>query len=164
MLKSLRLVICTGLAILLSGCIVRTYTETKERVDQNLTTGNQGYLVGNSPTVDDAARKKTRTTYVAEVELKSPIELKKGKPAAKVAVSGNQGYVEGIAEPATEEAKPAEPTLVQYKVQKDDTLQKISKHFFGTTKKWYKIYQLNKDKIKNPDRIKPGLIINIPKE
>jgi nucleoid-associated protein YgaU len=49
-----------------------------------------------------------------------------------------------------------------YTVQKDDTLQKISKKIFGTYAKWYKIYQANKDKISNPNIVKPGTVLTIP--
>ena len=49
-----------------------------------------------------------------------------------------------------------------YTVQKDDTLQKISKKLFGTYGKWYKIYETNKDKIKNPNILQPGTVLNIP--
>jgi len=30
-----------GLCFVLSGCVVRTYTKTKDRVDQNLSQGNK---------------------------------------------------------------------------------------------------------------------------
>jgi nucleoid-associated protein YgaU len=68
-------------------------------------------------------------------------------------------------------AEPSTPPAVQnagsvqagtYTVQKDDTLQKISKKVFGTYSKWYKIYQANKDKIKNPNFVKPGTVLTIP--
>ncbi|MBF0504332.1 MAG: LysM peptidoglycan-binding domain-containing protein [Candidatus Omnitrophica bacterium] len=49
-----------------------------------------------------------------------------------------------------------------YTVQKDDTLQKISKKLFGSYGKWYKIYEANKDKIKNPNFVKPGTVLTIP--
>jgi nucleoid-associated protein YgaU len=49
-----------------------------------------------------------------------------------------------------------------YTVQKDDTLQKISKKIFGSYGKWYKIYEANKDKIKNPNILKPGTVLTIP--
>ncbi len=49
-----------------------------------------------------------------------------------------------------------------YTVQKDDTLQKISKKLFGTYGKWYKIYEANKDKIKNPNFVKPGTVLTVP--
>ena len=51
---------------------------------------------------------------------------------------------------------------VDYVVQESDTLQKISKKFFGSYSKWMKIYDANKDVIKNPDRIQPGITIHIP--
>ena len=49
-----------------------------------------------------------------------------------------------------------------YTVQKDDTLQKISKKVFGYYGKWYKIYEANKDKINNPNILKPGTVLTIP--
>ena len=49
-----------------------------------------------------------------------------------------------------------------YTVQKDDTLQKISKKLFGSYGKWYKIYEANKNKIKNPNLLKPGMVLTIP--
>ena len=45
---------------------------------------------------------------------------------------------------------------------KDDTLQKISKKVYGSHGKWTKIYDANKDKIKNPNFVKPGTVITIP--
>ena len=49
-----------------------------------------------------------------------------------------------------------------YTVQKDDTLQKISKKVYGTYSKWYRIYKANKNKIKNPNFVKPGTVLTIP--
>ncbi|KPK42493.1 MAG: hypothetical protein AMJ78_02430 [Omnitrophica WOR_2 bacterium SM23_29] len=51
---------------------------------------------------------------------------------------------------------------VTYKVQKGDTLQKISQKFYGTSKKWRKIFLANKDKLKNPDKIRAGQTLKIP--
>ena len=49
------------------GCLIRTYPVIKERPDQE-TEGNQGYLTGESSETK-VREKKTRTTYVTEVEL-----------------------------------------------------------------------------------------------
>jgi len=49
-----------------------------------------------------------------------------------------------------------------YTVQKDDTLQKISKKVYGTYSKWYKIYKANKDKINNPNVLQPGTVLTLP--
>ncbi|KPK39610.1 MAG: hypothetical protein AMJ78_08260 [Omnitrophica WOR_2 bacterium SM23_29] len=51
-----------------------------------------------------------------------------------------------------------------YKVQKGDTLQKISTKFYGTTKKWRKIFLANQDKLKSPDKVYPGQMLRIPQE
>ena len=51
-----------------------------------------------------------------------------------------------------------------YTVQKNDTLQKISHKFYGTTRKWGLIYKNNKGIIKSPDKVYPGLRIKIPVE
>ena len=52
----------------------------------------------------------------------------------------------------------------RYTVASGDTLQKISKKFYGTTKKWKKIYEANKDTLKSPNSIFPGKALNIPSE
>jgi len=58
---------------------------------------------------------------------------------------------------------PDGPTRYQdYTVTKDDTLQKIAKKFYDSYSKWPRIYEANKSVIKNPDRIKPGIVLRIP--
>ncbi|MCB9720765.1 MAG: LysM peptidoglycan-binding domain-containing protein [Candidatus Omnitrophica bacterium] len=49
-----------------------------------------------------------------------------------------------------------------YKVQKNDTLQKISKKFYNSYSKWKQIYDANRDVISNPDVLQPGTSIKIP--
>lgn len=49
-----------------------------------------------------------------------------------------------------------------YVVQSGDSLSKIARQFYGNANEWQKIYQANKDAIKNPDLIYPGQKIIIP--
>jgi nucleoid-associated protein YgaU len=49
-----------------------------------------------------------------------------------------------------------------YTVAKGDSLSKIAKHFYGNAGDWKKIYEANKDVIKNPDLIYPGQTFRIP--
>ena len=51
-----------------------------------------------------------------------------------------------------------------YVVEKGDTLQKISDKMYGTTKKWKKIYEANRDALESPDMIKLGQRLVIPME
>ena len=43
-----------------------------------------------------------------------------------------------------------------------DSLSKIAKHLYGDAQKWRKIYDANRDQIKNPDLIYPGQTFTIP--
>jgi len=49
-----------------------------------------------------------------------------------------------------------------YVVKKGDSLSKIAKEMYGDVKLWKKIYEANRDKIKNPDIIHPGQELTIP--
>lgn len=53
----------------------------------------------------------------------------------------------------------AEP--VTYTVVKGDSLSKIAGEVLGDKSQWRVIYNLNKDKIKNPNLIYPGQVLNI---
>ena len=61
--------------------------------------------------------------------------------------------------PATEKTAAAQRT---YTIKSGDSLSKIAKQYYGDAQEWQKIYQANKDKIKNPDLIHPGQTIIIP--
>jgi nucleoid-associated protein YgaU len=43
-----------------------------------------------------------------------------------------------------------------------DSLSKIAKREYGDAGKWHAIYEANRDKIKDPDLIHPGQVLNIP--
>ena len=49
-----------------------------------------------------------------------------------------------------------------YTVAAGDSLSKIAKHFYGDANKYMKIFEANKDQLKNPDLIKPGQTLRIP--
>ena len=50
----------------------------------------------------------------------------------------------------------------EYTVQKGDTLQKISKKFYGSYGKWARIYDANKEKMKSPESLKVGMKLCVP--
>lgn len=157
----------------LSGCVIRTYEITKQRVDQDLTGGNCGYIMGQAPEeMNMQERKRTRKTQVIEVELYSPIKFMKKRRAKsmkteearpeKEEIMGNRGYLVGGS--MEREGMAAKQKFEKYTVRRWDTLQKVSKRFYGTTKKWNMIYEANKDKIKSANKIYPGQVLDIPVE
>lgn len=102
----------------------------------------------------------------AAVEDVSSVSQRSSRPEPQFVIPSFTDEVpEAPVEPtAMQDVSSPSGNFVDYKVEKDDTLQKISKKFFNTYKKWPAIYEANKDKIKNPDRIKPGITIRIPQE
>lgn len=49
-----------------------------------------------------------------------------------------------------------------YTVQAGDTLSKIAKDALGNANDYMKIFNLNKDQLTDPDKIKPGQVLKLP--
>ena len=99
-------------------------------------------------------------------------------PDVTVAVSLKQ-YIDyatktvTVSKPAAADKKPAvkeekkretssKPTAKTYTVKKGDCLWNIAKKQYGNGAQYTKIYNANKDKIKNPNLIYPGQVLTIP--
>jgi len=88
-------------------------------------------------------------------------EIKKVDPtyadlAADISVSA--GAAAGQGGPAGSVSAPAG----SYTVKKGDTLSKISKQFYGDANAYKKIFDANRDQLKDPDKIQPGQVLRIP--
>ena len=158
---------------------VKTYVQVMDRVDQQVD-GNAGYLMGQS---DPLARPKVRSTrdiYVLEI-IQDPPEIgndskepsmRKPVPEAprpnNALTSESRRPTAGVQQNFTfgDLNKPANDAAVplpsEYTVQEKDTLQKISKKFYDSYRQWPRIYEVNKDRINDPNRIVPGTVLTIP--
>jgi nucleoid-associated protein YgaU len=56
----------------------------------------------------------------------------------------------------------ASKSLKTYTVQSKDTLGKIAKRFYGSEKAWTRIYEMNKNILKNPHSLRTGLNLKLP--
>jgi len=79
-----------------------------------------------------------------------------------VLIAGNvQGVsdvdAQGLAVPA-----PPSPKVEYYIIQKGDTLSKIAKHYYADANAYPRIFDANREVIKNADLIFPGQKIRIP--
>lgn len=170
----------------LSGCHVHTYTVRQPRKDTEIT-GNQGYIMGE-PTGEEIQKKDsklsdTRPITVMEVGLDSTpkketqknrqykrhiyrkkdnldkVDSEEGADLIELDIDDEIGTREAV---EIEDWQKPTVDYQHYVVKKNDTLQKISYKFYGTTRKWKMIYQENNDKLKSPDSIYPGTRIRIP--
>ena len=62
--------------------------------------------------------------------------------------------------PTSPSAAPAAPRT--YTVVAGDSLSKIAKKVYGDGNKWKRIFEANRDTVKNPDLIHPGQVLKIP--
>lgn len=181
--------VCGGL---LTGCstytrentTVRHYLQDKKRVDLGMH-GNAGYLQGRPDDVEGPT-KDTRKIYVVEVTtddnnlddmpfgsegvVKKTVVMDEGvtqttdvrvvdsRPRVNIPTFEDENQAWGMEDDEMNEIT----EFVEYTVEKTDTLQKISKKFYNSYSKWPKIYDVNRDVIKDPNFLKPGTVIKIP--
>lgn len=167
--------LCVVALFSFSGCIGgRVYLVDKERVDQDIP----------GVTKENDGRANTRKVLVVEFSNKT----KPGSTPQVVSTSSTTESQDGSSRVVTESKDTlvvhesnftfpnmTKQTLTQkadgastasgvevYVVQKDDTLQKIAKKYYGSFNGWMRIYDMNRDVIKDPNFLKSGVTLKIP--
>jgi len=64
--------------------------------------------------------------------------------------------------PAAASAAATPGAAKTYTVQAGDTLGKIAQEHLGSAGAYMKIFELNKDQLSDPDKIKPGQVLRLP--
>lgn len=57
---------------------------------------------------------------------------------------------------------PNAPTTTTYEVKAGDTLSKIAREHLGDANAYMKIFDANKDQLRDPNQIRPGQVLKIP--
>lgn len=105
------------------------------------------------------AKDRNAQFMVAEVEeINIPYA---GKPPEDAKVMEEGKYVE---EKEEKVESPVKVSTREYIIKKDDSLWNIAKSEMGSGHRWKYLYELNKDRIKNPKKLKAGTKIVIPVE
>lgn len=94
-------------------------------------------------------------------DLMVSIKLKQYRPFGTKIVKVSNGTA-NVVEQREQNNSPAPTQETTYPVQKGDTLWNIAKKIYGDGSKYTKIYEANKDKIKNPNLIYVGQVLTIP--
>lgn len=92
------------------------------------------------------------------------IDLKKYRPysAKKVVIVNNKQTKKSVGVKAKASRPIEKPKVKTHTVIRGDTLWHIAKRYLGNGARWKEIYNLNKDKIKNPNIIYAGQVFTIP--
>jgi LysM repeat protein len=109
-----------------------------------------------APKPEVAAIPAVAKAPVAEVKAKPPVTEEKIQPVAK------QVPVVAKATVPAPVAKPEKAGAQQYVVKPGDTLARIAEQFYSNGLRWEKIYEANKDQVKNPNYIFVGMKLTIP--
>jgi NitT/TauT family transport system substrate-binding protein len=95
----------------------------------------------------------------AEAKVKTASSDEKAKPVAKQPAASEQAQdPQSVAKSGDGSAMTAQ----QYTVKAGDTLSKIAAYFYNSAFKWEKIYEANRDVVKNPNYIYIGMKLMIP--
>lgn len=110
--------------------------------------------VAQQPVAPPAAPQDVYTPPPSDETKPLPPERRATRPRARTRTT--------TAEPKESYAPARSKGGKTYTVKKGDTLQTISKQHYGTVNQWRKIYNANKSKIKDPNKVVVGTKLNIP--
>ena len=122
--------------------------EAAEKIKENIEAANPG-IQDLNVAYHDGVVELTGTADSAEAMEKA------------VLMAGN---VKGVSEVKADgvSAPPQQAQVEYYVIQKGDSLSAIAKRYYGNAKDYPRIFEANREVIKNPDLIYPGQKIRIP--
>ncbi len=111
--------------------------------------------LASAPVAKTAPKPEPAAAKAAEAKTKAVAGEEKIQPVAK--------QVPVVTAKATVPAPKSEKAAAQeYTVKPGDTLARLAEQFYSSANKWGKIYEANKDQVKNPNYIFIGMKLIIP--
>lgn len=97
-------------------------------------------------------------------DIKVSVNLKQYKEYSTktMKITIKQARPKPVATPVVTRPAPTAPQTRTYTVVRGDCLWNIAKKYYGNGSQYTKIYNANRDKIKNPNLIYPGQVLTIP--
>ncbi|MBI4597846.1 MAG: LysM peptidoglycan-binding domain-containing protein [Candidatus Omnitrophica bacterium] len=155
-----RTLFISAVGLLMAGCRTATRVADVPRVDLVLEGGNRGYLIGTPP--PPMEQKTSRQMVQTDVEIPSLYQPKPGGgKVLKEVAPPEVDLSEQDAAPAAVEPGPYDT----YTVKKNESLWSIAAkpEVYGKATRWRRIYDANRDILKTPDQVRPGMVLKIPR-
>lgn len=146
------------------GATVKQYMLDHGIPEERIKIVSRGKLDAVSPVKDVVGMQKDRNAQfmiaeVEEVNIPATQNATDVMPEAKQ-VSENKYVVE-----ETQQVESGvKASTREYTIQANDSLWRIAEKEMGKGNRWQYLYELNKDRIKNPNKLKKGTVIIIPVE
>ena len=122
--------------------------EAAEKIKENIEAANPG-ITDLGVNYNDGVVELTGSADSAEAMEKAVLMAGNVKGVSEVKASGLS-------------APPQQARVEYYTIQKGDTLSAIAKNYYGKANDYPRIFEANREVIKNPDLIYPGQKIRIP--
>ncbi len=123
---------------------------------------SRGKLDAAAPVTDLVGMQKDRNAQFVVAEVEEVMLPYQGPPQGVDAVQIQDNVY------LTQEQKSVESAVKvstrEYVVKEGDSLARIAQRELGSQHRWNYLYEFNKDRIKNPDRLRPGQKLLIPVE
>lgn len=123
---------------------------------------SRGKLDAIAPVTDIVGMQKDRNAQFMIAEVQEVMLQYSGKPKEMQAEKIGEGKYLIEKEELVESE--VQVSTKEYVVQKGDTLSKIAQEQLGRASRWKYLYEINKDRIKDPNKLKAGQKIIIPIE
>jgi len=147
---------------------VKKYMLDNRIPEERIRIVSRGKLDAVAPVTDLVGMQKERNAQfmVAEVEeIMIPAPEAGQKPEKIIPLDAQKVGERKFVEEKNEDVESAvKVSTKEYIIQKGDSLSKIAQKEMGGAYRWKYLYELNKDKIKNPNKLKAGMKIVIPVE
>jgi LysM repeat protein len=125
--------------------------------------GQPSYAMPSQPLAPQNQESLTQNDTASTLNLQSIIE-QEFRDVAMTSQETPAAATEAPRPTTKKQATPSQSKSQSYTVQKGDSLSKISYKCYGTTKRWKKILDANKDKLNGGQVLKPGMTLTIPKD
>lgn len=164
MQQVIRVLLCGMLGgMLIAGCRTASRVIEVPRVDLEVSGGNRGYLIGTPPTISE---NQSSTRAMAEMEFEIPSFSRPGsRPVRPVSLGEVAPPETDLSESGATPAGTSPQVYDTYVVHKGDTLWSIAANpqVFGDASRWRLLFEANRDLLKSPDRLRPGMTLKIPR-
>ncbi len=147
------------------GLAVKGFLKDKGVQEERIKIVSRGKLDAIAPVTDLVGMAKDRNAQFMVAEIEEVMLPYQGEAPAEVP-AGAQKVEEGMYVEQAEEMVEGEikVTTKDYTIQPGDSLWKIAQKELGSGHRWQYLYNLNKDRIKDPQKLKAGTKIVIPIE
>lgn len=144
------------------GEAVKKFMLDKGITEERVRIISRGKLDAVAPLTDLKGMQKDRNAHFVIAEVEEVMIPYQGEAKLKEAEQVGEGKF--IIEKEENIESRSMVSTKEYTIKKNDTLWKIAKEYMGSGYRWKYLYELNKDRIKDPNKLKPGQTISIPLE